>query len=102
MHGLTVYLSISFSQVLVAAVEGHLDLVRELVEQHRADLLHKASVSSASYCVIHLFQVVASSVVHIIPVISTPVLIKETLQSIGWDINILTYLVVNSLCSVAQ
>ena len=37
--------------VLLAAVEGHLDLVRELVEQHRADLLHKSNVSSTSFCV---------------------------------------------------
>ena len=36
---------------MLAAVGGHLDLVRELVEQHRADLLHKANVSSASFCV---------------------------------------------------
>ena len=48
--------SFSYSQhgrtaVLVAAVNGHLDLVRELVEQHRADLLHKSNVSSASFCV---------------------------------------------------
>ena len=57
MHGLIVYLSISCSQrgwtaVLVAAVGGHLELVRELMEQHRADLLHKSNVSSASFCVI--------------------------------------------------
>ena len=37
--------------VLLAALGGHLDLVRELVEQHGADLLHKSSVSSASFCV---------------------------------------------------
>ena len=37
--------------VLLAAAGGHLDLVRELVEQHRADLLHKSKVSSASFCV---------------------------------------------------
>ena len=37
--------------VLLAAVNGHLDLVRELVEQHRADLLHKSKVSCASFCV---------------------------------------------------
>ena len=40
-----------WTAVLVAAVEGHLDLVRELVEQHGADLLHKSNVSSASFCV---------------------------------------------------
>ena len=37
--------------VLLAAGNGHLDLVRELVEQHRADLLHKSKVSCASFCV---------------------------------------------------
>ena len=35
----------------MAAANGHLALVRELVEQHRADLLHKSNVSSASFCV---------------------------------------------------
>ena len=40
-----------WTAVLVAAVNGHLDLVKELVEQHRANLLHKSNVSSASYCV---------------------------------------------------
>ena len=42
---------VCWTAVLVAAAGGHLDLVRELVEQHRADLLHKAKVSSASFCV---------------------------------------------------
>ena len=37
--------------VLLAAQHGHLAMVRELVEQHRADLLHKSNVSSASFCV---------------------------------------------------
>ena len=37
--------------VLLAAVGGHLAMVRELVEQHRADLLHKSNVSSASFYV---------------------------------------------------
>ena len=55
--GLVVYMSLfSCSQkgrtaVLVAAAGGHLALVRELVEQHRANLLHKSNVSSASFCV---------------------------------------------------
>ena len=40
-----------WTAVLGAADGGHLDLVRELVEQHRADLLHKSKVSSASFCV---------------------------------------------------
>ena len=40
-----------WTAVLVAAADGHLALMRELVEQHRADMLHKANVSSASFCV---------------------------------------------------
>ena len=40
-----------WTAVLVAAAGGQLGLVRELVEQHRADLLHKSKVSSASFCV---------------------------------------------------
>ena len=40
-----------WTAVLVAAAGGHLDLVRELVEQHGAELLHKSNVSSASFCV---------------------------------------------------
>ena len=65
MHGLIVYLSLfSCSQrgttaVLVAAAGGHLALVRELVEQHRADLLHKANVSSASCILLCVIQIVS-------------------------------------------
>ena len=59
MHGLIIYIyicQISCSQdgwtaVLLAAVGGYLNLVRELVEQHGADLLHKANVSIAFLCV---------------------------------------------------
>ena len=61
MQGLIIYIilyicQISCSQdgwtaVLLATVGGHLNLVRELVEQHGADLLHKANVSIAFLCV---------------------------------------------------
>ena len=51
MHGLISCSQRGWTAVLVAAAGGHLDLVRELVEQHGADLLQKANVSSASFCV---------------------------------------------------
>ena len=86
----------------MAAAEGHLDLVRELVEQHRADLLHKSNVSSAFFCLCFSCFRLLPSLWFTSFLISTHN-IKETLYSqIGRDINILTYLVVNSLCSVAQ
>ena len=52
-RGLIVYICSQdgWTAVLLAAAGGHLDLVRELVEQHRVDLLHKLKVSSASFCV---------------------------------------------------
>ena len=71
------HVSISYSQrgktaVLLSAAGGHLDLMRELVEQHRADLHHKSMVSSApsvcdSDCDSHLSCALVFSVVHIIP-----------------------------------
>ena len=69
--------SISCSQlgwtaVLVSASEGHLDLMRELVEEHGADLHHKSNASSApSVCDSerdsHLSCVLVVPVVCIIP-----------------------------------
>ena len=71
------YVSISCSQrgwtaVLSSASQGHLDLMRELVEQHGADLHHKSKVSSApsvceSECDSHLSCALVFSVVCIIP-----------------------------------
>ena len=71
------YVSISCSQdgntaVLVSAAGGRLDLMRELVEQHGADLYHKSKVSSApsvcdSECDSHRSCALVFSVVCIIP-----------------------------------
>ena len=71
------YVSILCSQhgrtaVLLSAAGGHLDLMRELVEQHGADLHHKSKVSSApsvcdSECDSHRSCALVFSAVLIIP-----------------------------------
>ena len=75
--------------VLLAAVGGHLDLVKELVEQHRADLLHKSKVSSGiqlfHMCTCHLCGPSHSS---------TPVHISDVVQSDWWG-HFLAYLYVH-------
>ena len=86
-----VYVSISCSQngktaVLLSAAGGHLDLTRELVEQHRADLHHKAKVSSTpsvcdSECDSHLSCAPVVSVAHIIPLKYTHIHVRVALQS---------------------
>ena len=49
------YPQYGWTAVLLSAAGGHLDLMRELVEQHRADLYHKAKASSATLLsVIHI------------------------------------------------
>ena len=102
------YVSISCSQhgrtaVLLSAAGGHLDLMRELVEQHRADLHHKSKVSSApsvcdSECDSHLSRLLVVSVAHIIQLIYTHAYlhVKEVFL-LDWWRNCIAYISLLSL-----